>query len=194
MNKYLNIIICIFYLLFFSFPAFSQVLLRDEFVEETLAGKELPSDKININYNYEDLECIPIKLKIDKKLSTKELLQEGDTIVFRIRQDVKQDRKIILRKDTIVTAKIEAFLSRGMNGIPGQIIIDNFEVPGIDAKKLKSTYIKKGLNLTLFVLPIKWALTPIPFVGSLTNLIIGGHANINPRDTVTLYYYPNWHN
>ena len=127
MNKYLNIIICIFYLLFFSFPAFSQVLLRDEFVEETLAGKELPSDKININYNYEDLECIPIKLKIDKKLSTKELLQEGDTIVFRIRQDVKQDRKIILRKDTIVTAKIEAFLSRGMNGIPGQIIIDNFE-------------------------------------------------------------------
>ena len=43
------------------------------------------------------------------------------------------------------------------------------------------------------VLPIKWALTPIPFVGSFTNFIIGGNANISDKDTIILYYYPNWH-
>ena len=42
------------------------------------------------------------------------------------------------------------------------------------------------------VFPIKWALTPIPGVGSLTNFILGGNASITEDDTVTVYYYPDW--
>ena len=42
------------------------------------------------------------------------------------------------------------------------------------------------------VYPIKWALTPIPGVGSLTNFILGGNAKITPKDKIIIYYYPEW--
>ena len=53
-------------------------------------------------------------------------------------------------------------------------------------------YIKKGISFAMFVFPIKWALTPIPFVGSLTNLIMGTNAKITKSDEVVIYYFPNW--
>ena len=79
-----------------------------------------------------------------------------------------------------------------MNGFPAEIIIDKFEIPNVKQSQLECTYIKKGQNRSLFVYPLKWALTPIPFVGSLTNLIMGGHAKIKTSDTITVYYYPEW--
>ena len=51
---------------------------------------------------------------------------------------------------------------------------------------------KFGLDLSLLVFPIKWALTFLPPTGSLTNFILGGHASIKENKIIELYYYPNW--
>ena len=55
-----------------------------------------------------------------------------------------------------------------------------------------TTYTDKGFNRCYMVYPLKWALTLIPFAGSLTNFIKGGHAKIKTTEIVTLYYFPNW--
>lgn len=79
-----------------------------------------------------------------------------------------------------------------MNGFPAEIILGDFEIPNIENSKLLNNYIKKGQNRCFWVYPLKWSLTLIPFVGSLTNLIMGGHAKIKTTDVITIYYFPDW--
>lgn len=95
-------------------------------------------------------------------------------------------------RGTEALARVETVATQGMNGIPAMIILDRFEIPGLDSAKMKSSYIKKGLNLTYIVLPVKWALTILPPTGSLTNFIVGGPAKVSPKKDVTIYYYPEW--
>jgi hypothetical protein len=47
--------------------------------------------------------------------------------------------------------------------------------------------------MSLLVFPLKWALTPFVGVGSLTNLIFGRNAYVTDKDTIVIYYYPDWH-
>lgn len=190
----MNKVFLIFFILIFTVNTAFAAIMRDELIENTLKGKKLPKIETNTKYNYNDTERVLIKLQIDNEITTKKDLQPGDIIKFYVKQNVKYKNKILLKMDTEVTGQVKSYTTRGMNGIPGQIIIDDFKIPGIDSNKLKGTYIKRGLDLTIMVLPIKWALTPIPFVGSTTNLIIGGNAKITRKDTINVYYYPNWNN
>lgn len=183
-------------LILFSFLstqlAYSEIL-HDEFIENYLSDKEIKPIETNLEYNYDEFDRIPIKLQTLEEISLKNKnLYENKQIKLRVKQNVKYNKQVILKQGTIATAEIQTYTTRGMNGIPGTIILDNFEIPNIDKSKLKSTYIKKGISLTLLVLPIKWILTPLPGVGTLTNFIIGGNANINDKDTIVVYYYPNW--
>ena len=102
------------------------------------------------------------------------------------------DRFLFLPKDTIVKARIETIITKGMNGFPAEIIIDNFKINNVHQSQLVSTCIKTGRNYALLVYPIKWLLTPIPFAGSLTNLIMGGEARIKTDDVIVVNYYPYW--
>lgn len=192
MNKLVKILVYIFVILCSSCQVFAAPFIEDELASETLKDKQFKKVNVNTGYNYESIDCIPIKLQINEKITTRRNLSDGDVVTFKVKDDVRQNRKVILKKGTIVSARVKTYMTRGWGGIPGQIIVDDFEVPGINSNKLKSTYIKKGLNMTLLIMPIKWALTPIPFVGSFTNLIIGGSANIDSKDTIVLYYYPDW--
>ena len=135
---------------------------------------------------------IPIEMNILEEISTKNDILEGSILKFKIVKDVKYNDKTIVKRGEIVTGKVETIISKGMNGFPAEIILDNFEIPEINKNQLISTYTKKGLNLCLFVYPLKWALTPIPGVGSLTNFIMGGEAKIKPNDTIIIQYYPEW--
>lgn len=193
MNKLIKILIISFIFLFPSNKAFSQAVMNDNLVLDTLKDKEFQQIITNTNYNYQNTEKIPIKLKFTDKISTKNNLLEGDYLIFKVRDDVFYDNKIIIHKDDLVKAKLKTYITRGFNGIPGQIIIDDFEIQGIDSRKLSGAYIKKGANLTLLVLPIKWLLTPLQPTGSFTNLILGGHSKLSPRDKIIIYYYPKWH-
>lgn len=143
-------------------------------------------------YNFYDTFCIPITLSITEEISTKDNIYEGQSVQFKVRKNVRHNGQSILKSGDVINAKIETIVTSGMNGFPAEIIIDDFQIPGICNSQLISTYNKKGQNRCLWVYPLKWSLTLIPFAGSLTNLIKGGHAKIRPKDIVTIYYYPNW--
>ncbi len=182
------------FIVFFIFSKLSaNAILYDSFIEETLSNKTLEKPETNLNYNYESYVKLPVHLQTLKNLSTKKhSVYEGQELKFVVKRDVKYNKQRVIKKGTIVTARVETYVTRGMNGIPATLIIDDFNIPDIDKNKIKGPFIKKGISLTLLVLPIKWALTPIPGVGSLTNFIIGCNANLTDKDHIIIYYYPDW--
>lgn len=188
MNKCLCLAMCF---LLTSLSAFA--IVRDEFIEEKLSKVEVEKPQTNTEYNYTSVKRVPIKLNIIETVTTKkDEIYEGQVLKFQTKYDIRNKGKLLIKKGAPATAVVETYMSRGLNGIPAVIILDNFEINGIDKTKLKATYIKRGQNRTIIVLPIKWALTLIPGAGYSTNLILGGHASIKKKDTITVYYYPNW--
>ena len=190
-------LLCKLFFVFFVFLLIASTTVSaiedDDITKELLKHANITNPQTNLNYNYESFERVPIKLEIVKPISTKKgCITEGQVIDFIVKEDVRYNSKIVVKKGAKVTAKVQTAMDRGMNGVPATLIIDDFNIEGIDKNKLKATYIKRGQNRTLIVLPIKWALTLIPFVGYVSNLIIGGHANIKKKNTIVLFYYPNW--
>lgn len=190
----MNKLICLIFSFLILSSNTSFAIFNDAFIEKKLKNMQLTKPEPNLKYNFESLERIPIKLQIKDNLYTKkDSINEGQKVYFKITEDVFYNNKLIIERGSMAEAKITGYISRGFNGIPATIIINNFKVYGLNSKKLKGIYIKKGLNLTMYVLPIKWALTFLPPTGSFTNLIIGGNAKITKRDKITVYYYPKWY-
>lgn len=188
MNKIYLLLLIFFYSMV---PAIS--IERDTFIEESLKNIELTKPKTNTNYNYESTEKIPIKLNITETISTKKGdISDGQEIKFKVKENVFYNNQLFIKKGTIVTAKVETTIERGMNGLPATIIIDNFTIKNIPQEKLKCTIIYKGHNRAYYVFPIKWVLTPTIIGGYLANFLLGGHAILKPKKTITIYYYPNW--
>ncbi|MCM1010815.1 MAG: hypothetical protein NC390_08095 [Fusobacterium sp.] len=141
--------------------------------------------------NFESVVSVSVTLNPRETISSKES-PEGKFVDFCVKNNVYYKGKLLVKRGEIVTGRVETIATQGMNGIPAMIILGNFNVPGLDSQKLKSYYIKRGFNMTYFVLPIKWALTPLPPTGSLTNFIFGGTAKIKPKDDIVIKYYPEW--
>ncbi len=193
MNKLFYKLFSVISVFIFISSSYTIAIENDEITKELLENTNITKPQTNLNYSYESVERAPIKLQIINPISTKTgSILEGQIIDFIVKEDVIYKTEIIIKKGTRVTAKVQTTMDRGLNGIPATLIIDDFNIEGIDKNKLKATYIKKGQNRTLIVLPIKWALTIIPFAGYVSNLIIGGHANIKKKNTIVLFYYPNW--
>ncbi|MCD8024235.1 MAG: hypothetical protein LUE64_01730 [Candidatus Gastranaerophilales bacterium] len=147
-----------------------------------------PLPYVHTNYDYTSTKAMPIVLQITEKISTRDkTLYEGKKLYFNI-----VDAPHFINRRQKIEGRINMITSSGMNGVPYTIIVNDFNIPEIPKEKLKGEYQKSGLNMTWFVLPLKWALTPIPPTGSLTNFILGGHAKITPKDRITLWYYPEW--
>lgn len=145
-----------------------------------------------LDYNFSDTENIPIKMTVLNRISSNGEIYEGQEIDLKVRNNVFCHGVMLVKKGTIAKARIETIVTKGMNGFPAEIILNNFKIEGIDESHLMGEYIKTGRNWALMVYPIKWALTPIPFVGSLTNLIKGGEAHIETDDLIIVKYYPHW--
>lgn len=186
MNKIFSILLSFCILLFPSVGYCENTLTPEVQKEEIIEQVE------TLPYNFESTYSVPIKLGIIEQISTKDNLSEGQIIQFKVLQDTYCKRRTILKKGQIVTAKIETIITSGMNGFPAEIILGNFEIPNLEKSKLMDSYTKKGQNRCFWVYPLKWSLTIIPFVGSLTNLIMGGHARIKTSDVITIYYFPDW--
>lgn len=173
-------------------PLSVSAQVRDYFVEQSLkeyVDKPLP--KAVSVCNFESTNRVPIVLNPMLTLKSNSGV-DGVPVSFRVKNNVYSDGKLILRRGTIARGYAEIIATQGMNGIPAMIVVDRIEIPGIDSAKLKSYYVKKGLNLTYLVLPIKWALTIFPPTGSFANFIIGGPTRLTPKTNVTVYYYPDW--
>jgi len=145
-----------------------------------------------LEYDFSSTLAIPIELSPMAEISTKERITDGERIELRVLNDVFYNGKLKIKKGEIATAKVETVITAGMNGFPAEIILGSFELPDIKSSQILSNYSKLGQNRCLWVYPLKWALTPIPPTGSLTNLIYGGHAKLKPNDIVKIYYYPEW--
>ena len=193
MNKIFKIFLIA--ILFAAFnTAYANTIVKDEFVEETLGGKTFTKPEANLEYNYEDTDRVEIPLHITEKISTagKYATQEGKRVEFTVAENVYYKGKLIIPEGTKVSAKIEILTTKGISGIPGEIFLSDFEIPGIKSSQLLEPISKRGQNRTLWILPLKWALTPLPPLGSFTNIIFGGDGVIKPKHTLKLYYYPNW--
>ena len=145
-----------------------------------------------LDYDFSNTEFIPIKMTVLEKISSNDEIYEGQEVKLKVRNNVFCHHCLQIKKGTIATARIETIVTKGMNGFPAEIILNNFKIEGIESSHLMGEYIKTGKNWALMVYPIKWALTPIPFVGSLTNLIKGGEAHIKTDELIVVKYYPHW--
>ncbi|MBE7713008.1 MAG: hypothetical protein E7Z87_04630 [Cyanobacteria bacterium SIG26] len=150
------------------------------------------TEQNTLPYDFSSTKKIPIELSIIEEITTKNPPNEGDIINFKATKNIFYNRKLIVRSGQIIPARVENIITSGMNGFPAEIVVNNFQIEGISQSQLISEYSKKGQNRCYWVYPLKWSLTLIPFVGSLTNFIMGGHAKIKTTDKITIYYYPQW--
>lgn len=148
--------------------------------------------KVYSDYNFESTEKIPIKLKVLNNIKSETDLYEGQYVDFKVVRDITYKNKIVFKRGEIITAKVAALISPGMNGIPGSIIFRDFDISNVAKGQIEDSYEVCGQNRSLLVFPLKWALTILPPTGSLTNFIMGGHAKLKTKKQITLYYYPEW--
>ena len=186
------------FILFFVIISFNSAkaelltenLIIDDFVNATLDKNTILPPQTTTTYNSSSVIKLPVKLAITKNIKSENDVFEGQIVNFTVKANVSYKNKIIIKKDTPVTARIETTIKSGMNGIPAHIILGNFEIENIDKYKLSNFYEIKGQDRSLIVFPLKWALTFLPPSGSLTNFIKGGHAKLKTVDHIKIYYYP----
>ena len=133
-----------------------------------------------------------IRLHITENIKNENHIYEGQPVTFKVIEDVVYNNEIIIKQGTIVPARVETIIASGMNGIPASIIFGDFKFENIDKNKIDYTYERFGQDRSLWVFPLKWALTILPPTGSLTNFIKGGHARLKTNKVIQLNYYPEW--
>lgn len=168
----------------------SAEIINDEVADRL--PRQVEQTKKYTNYNFESTIKLPIKIRIVERIKSENDILEGDILKFKVYKDVNYDSKIIIPKDRLVEARVKTIITPGMNGIPASIILDDFKVEGVSKGQFASNIEVFGQDRSLIVFPLKWALTILPPSGSLTNFIMGGHAKIKEKKTLTLYYYPEW--
>ncbi len=188
MNKFIQIFL-------FLAVFFASLMKAEAKVYEMLP--EMPENPLSEQvvvkkYDYTNTTRVPIYLKIEDTYKTSGDTQTGDELTFVATRDVIYNDKILVKKGEKTTARIRYFIRRGMNGIPSILILDGFNFANLDERKLDAHYMKRGIDNTLLVLPLKWALTILYPLGSFTNFIIGGEARISSKKEIVLYYYPEW--
>lgn len=183
--------VLLFFLLYTLFFSKVYALVNDDFVNKSLSN-DLKKPEINLSYDYSSTQKIPIKLVITTPIKSQKELWEGRILNFVVKRNVFYKSHLLIKANTPVTARVEMVIENGMNGIPASVILGNFEIQNIEKSRLSMDYEKFGLDLSLLVFPLKWALTPLPPLGSLTNFIKGGNVKIKGSDEITIYYYPNW--
>lgn len=143
-------------------------------------------------YNYESTVKLPVTLKILEEIHSESELYEGQIVNFKVVKDVVYNDKVVIHRGTIVPSKVSVIVTSGMNGIPASVIFRDFEIRGLMAGQISDTYEIFGQDRSLWVFPLKWALTPLPPTGTLTNFIKGGHVKVKRKSPITVYYYPEW--
>lgn len=171
--------------------AISADLVQDEIVSELLKDKNYTRPCVNTGYNYKDTKYRTIRLTIIADINSEKDVYEGQTVYFESVDDVYLNRKRILKKGDFIPARVETIIKSGMNGIPASIIFGNFKINNIEPRQLEDTYEVFGQDRSLWVFPLKWALTPLPPTGSLTNFIKGGRAKLKTNEIIELKFYPH---
>ena len=185
MNKFFCVIIQI---LLFSAFVYADEQVVDNFPAEWYKDKEVKIIEPNLEYDYSSLKREKIILSPVEKYSTPHNVYDGMPIKLKVKRNVRIGRNLLMH-GTPATAIVELYTTNGMTGIPATITLGQVSIQGLDDSKLYCYYVKEGQNRTVWILPLKWALTWLPFVGSFTNLIKGGQSVLKPSDDIPVYYY-----
>lgn len=162
-------------------------ILQDEFIEDLR-----PEEKKETIYNFENYDKIGINIRIKNEIKSEKELYEGQEIEFTVEDNVFRKKCLLIKKNTTIKAKVNLIITSGMNGIPASVIFSDFIIPGLKKENISPELEIFGQDRSLLVFPLKWALTPLPPTGSLTNFIKGGKVKIKPNKTYTIFYHPNW--
>lgn len=185
-----NLIVSIaFYFVFNGLFSFANPV-TDTVAQELLQDVIVHKPDVNSSYNYESIESKIIRVRIINDVKSEADVKEGDKLCFESLDNIYYKGQKLLAKGDIVYAYVESSISNGMNGIPGNIVLGNFETINIPNSQLSDDVEIYGLDLSWLVFPLKWALTFLPPTGSLTNFIKGGHANIKANEIIEIRFYP----
>ena len=185
-----NLIVSIaFYFVFNGLFSFANTV-TDTVAQELLQDVIVHKPDVNSSYNYESIESKIIRVRIISDVKSEADVKEGDKLCFESLDNIYYKGQKLLAKGDIVYAYVESSISNGMNGIPGNIVLGNFETINIPNSQLSDNVEIYGLDLSWLVFPLKWALTFLPPTGSLTNFIKGGHANIKANEIIEIRFYP----
>ena len=144
-------------------------------------------------YDYSSTYSVKIELMPLEKIDSGDSeIYEGKIVKFKVKEDVIVQNHKILPKGTIATGRIGNIMSNGFNGIPAEILIDDFNIPGIKNSKLVYNSKIVGHDHLYWLLPVRAALMPIPFSNIFTYFIKGGEAKLRTNERLILYYYPDW--
>lgn len=181
-------------LIFVTLPcygAYTPELFKDELVESTLQNTSSKYPEANLDYDYNDINYLPVRIRFKEKISSKKS-REGDIIKFEVVEDVQDESgKRIIDAGTIGIARIETIAAREGYGVPADILISRFDIDGLNKKHFDGDISKHGKNLTILALGLKYSVCAI-FPGShfLLLLMKGGNATIKPKDIFIIKYLP----
>lgn len=167
--------------------------ITDNLAEKTLKNISVKTKNADIKFDFESIKRIPVKISILQNISTKKNLKEGQRLNFKVVHDIVLDKNIELKKDTIITAKLETISLNQAFGVPADIVIDNFKtVSGQQEINFEGNIHKIGANRSLWVYPVGY-ITGIMFFGAgfLLFTVRGGHAKLNAKKIYEVYYCPN---
>ena len=154
-----------------------KVIKFDEILPEEPSQKFVRKPVI-IDNNYKE-----IKVKIKNFYTTKNKMQEGETLEFITLNDIKIKNKFY-PKNSIVKARIETISQNKSYGVPADVVIGNFM---LDNHILSGEISKVGANRSLWLYPTVCITSCFFGLGLLLIPIRGGHAKVIPAETYTLY-------
>lgn len=181
-------------LLFIALPCYAVYtpeLIKDELVETTLQNTSGKYPEANLNYDYNDINYLPVRIRFKQKINSKKS-REGTIVEFEVMEDVHdKSGKRIVDAGTIGKARLEMISAREGYGVPAEIIISGFDIEGLNRKRFDGDVSKHGKNLSAVALGLKYSVCAIlPGSHFLLLLMKGGNANIKPKEIYTIKYLP----
>lgn len=167
MNKIFGIIFL--FIIFLTNAAFSAELKKTDY-----------SVLSSSSFNFEELNRIPLKLKIISEISTKDNLIEGQKLIFLTTENVVLSHKKVLPAGSRVLGVVETISDREKSGVPANLIIGNFKIEYIPSAKISGRIVLSGTDRTDLVRMFK------PFLFAVK----GGHAKISSDGTFVVWYIP----
>ena len=161
--------------------------IEDNFAKNHISLEGHRKIKVKNIYDFTKAQ-IPVQLKIIKKLTTKNHISEGDSILFKTTKEVSLDG-IVLPKGTEVIGRVETISASDKMGTPANIVVDNFYVKDHPDICLYGNVAKTGANRSIWVYPLYQAGNIMFYVAGFVFVPIhGGHAKLLTSDTYTVFY------
>ena len=173
------------------YAGYTPELIKDGLVETTLQNTSSKYPEANLDYDYNDINYLPVRIRFLKKINAKKS-REGSIVEFEVMEDVHDNSgKRIIDAGTIGKARLEMISAHDGYGVPGEILIAGFDIEGLNKKRFDGDVSKHGKNLSALALGLRYSVcTILPGSHFLLLLMKGGNANIKPKDIFVIKYLP----